>query len=101
MPTTLINPHKYKKFSYSTTKGKNSLGVEVEATKAIDVFIVQERDLQDWRNSREFEGVSFKRTKLVDAKVNIPKDFDSDWFLILENQNDDAVGVHYELYDLS
>ena len=100
MPTTLINPHKYKKFPYSTTKGRRRIEIQVEANRAIDVFIVQDRDLQDWRESRDYGGISFMSTKAVEAEINIPKGFDSDWFLILENHGDEPAAVHYELFDL-
>lgn len=100
MPVTIINPNKYKKFPYSTTKGKRRIEIQIEANRAIDVFIVQEQDFQDWRNSRDYGGISFKRQKRVEAEIEIPKGFDPDWFLILENHGEEPAGVRYELFDL-
>jgi hypothetical protein len=76
------------------------LGIQIEASNPIDVYIVQESDLQAWRNGRDYGGISFKSTKLIDAQVNLPKEFERDWYLILENSHEKAAGVHYELFDL-
>ena len=98
---TIINPHKYKKFAYSTTPRKNKLGIEVESNVPIDVYIVQSSDLATWRTGHgDYGGIAFQSTKLVDAQVNIPKDFDGDWYLILENSGEKQAAVHYELFDL-
>ncbi|MGA2144072.1 MAG: hypothetical protein ABSH49_03820 [Bryobacteraceae bacterium] len=101
MPVTLINPRKYKKFLYSTTPRKEKLGIEVEANVPIDAYIVQESDLETWRSGRrEYGGIGFASTKLVDAQVNIPKGFGPDWYLILENSGNKPAAVRYELFDL-
>ena len=101
MAVTIINPHKYKKFAYSTTPRKNKLGIEVESNVPIDVYIVQSSDLATWRTGHgDYRGIGFQSTKLVDAQVNIPKDFDGDWYLILENSGEKQAAVHYELFDL-
>lgn len=101
VPTTLITDGKYKKFPYTTTAGRRRLGIEVEASIPIDVYIVQASDLQSWRNKEDYSGISFQDTKLVDAQVNIPKNFEHDWFLILDNTGGEKpAAVHYELFDL-
>jgi len=100
VPTTLVNPQKYKKFMYSTTPKKKRLGIEIEANIPVDIYIVQVSDLQDWRDSRDYGGISFQSTKLVDAQINIPKGFESDWYLIIENPNEKPAAVHYDLFDL-
>jgi hypothetical protein len=101
VPTTLVNDGKYKKFAYSTTPGKKRLGIEIEASIPIDVYIVQASDLQAWRDTEDYTGISFQDTKLVDAQVNIPKNFERDWFLILDNTaGKKPAAVHYELFDL-
>lgn len=100
MPTTLVNAGKYKKFPYSTTPGRRRLGIEVESNVPIDVYIVQASDLQEWRNEDDFGGMSFMGTKKVDAEVNIPRSFEPEWYLILENTKERPAAVHYELFDL-
>ncbi len=74
--------------------------IQVESSAPIDVFIVQASDLQKWKNGEGYGGLSFLSRKLVEAEINIPKDFERDWFLILENRGDKAAAVHYELFDL-
>lgn len=100
MPTTLLNPKKYKKFPYATTRGWRKLGIEVEASIPIDVYIVQDSDLQNWRIGKSYGGVSFLAWKKIDAQINIPKDFEQEWYLVLENTGREIAAVHYELFDL-
>jgi hypothetical protein len=100
VPTTLVSPQKYKKFLYSTTPHKKRLGVDIEASSPIDVYIVRKSHLLQWRSSRDYGGIGFQRTKRVEAEVNIPSDFEPEWYLILENIGDNPAAVHYELFDL-
>jgi hypothetical protein len=100
VPTTLINSGKYKRFPYATTPGKPRLGIQVESSTPIDVYIVQFSDMDEWRMSEDYDAISFQHTEVVDAQITIPKGFQHDWWLILENTAEKAAAVHYQLFDL-
>jgi hypothetical protein len=101
VPTTLINPGKYKKFPYKTTPRKRRVEISIEANMPIQAYIVGASGLEDWRKEHNFDGWSFPADKRVKSTITIPRDFESEWFLIVENPSDDSpVAVHYELFDL-
>jgi hypothetical protein len=101
VPTTLVGAGKYKKFLYDTTPRTKGIQLKVEASQPIDIYIVQKSDLEAWRSSEDYRGSGFKSRKLLDAQMNIPKDFDTDWYLILDNTGSVRdVAVHYELFDV-
>jgi hypothetical protein len=100
VPTTLIHAGKYKKFSYSTAPKRRKVEINVEASAPVDIYVVQESELETWRAGDHFSGFSFPTGKQIEETITIPKDFDTDWYLIVQNRNDNDVAVHYELFDL-
>jgi hypothetical protein len=100
VPTTLLNAGKFKKFLYETTPRKRKIQIRVESNLPIDVFIVQASDIQSWKNSDDYGGMSFLSRKLIEAEVNMPKDFEQEWYLIIENHGAKPAAVHYELFDV-
>ena len=100
MPTTLLGPGKYKKFLYETTPKKRRVGIQIESSSPINIYVVQASDLQNWREGRDYGGMSFLSRKLLDVQVNIQKDFENEWYLVMENEREKPAAVHYELFDL-
>lgn len=100
MPTTIINPQKYRKILYETSPRKRKVEIEIEANSPIDIYIVQASDLRDWRASREYGGMSFKARRTLDFQIKMDPEFEDEWYLILENYSDKPVAVHYEVYDV-
>jgi hypothetical protein len=85
---------------YDTTPKRKGIRIKVEASAAINVYIVQSSDLQTWRRSSpNYGGAAFLSRKNLDARLDIPKDFEQDWFLILDNVGDMPAAVHYEIFD--
>jgi hypothetical protein len=100
VPTTILNPNKYRKFLYETSPRRRKIEVKFEASDAIDVYIVQASDLESWRQSRDYGGVSLKRTRGQTFQVKMERDFEDEWYLIFENFSVKPVAVHYEVYDV-
>lgn len=97
VPTTLIGPHKFKKFRYETTS--SSLDMKIEANTPVSVYIIQLSDLENWKTDRTYDGWSFPSGKIIQAKIKFPKHFELNWYLVVYNKGEEPAAVHYELFD--
>ena len=96
--TQVINPNKFRKMLYDTPKSRR-VELDVEASSAVDVFVVQKSDLDQWRKRQDYGGMGFFRQKKLKQPIKLERGF-GDWYLIIENRSDVPVAVHYEVYDL-
>jgi hypothetical protein len=100
VPTTTLNPGKFRKFLYETTTKRRKVDLRVEASAPVEVYIVQESDLDNWKAGDSYEGWSFPTAKATRAQLIFPAAFEKDWYLVLRNPGDKVAGVHYELFDV-
>lgn len=100
VPLIEIQPHRYRKIRYDTPPQLQQMSILMEATSAIDVFIVPVSDLEKWRRgSSDYSGDGFLRKKRLNVKLSIGPEFESEWYLILENKSDKPVTASYEVFD--
>jgi hypothetical protein len=86
---------------YETTPKRKGIRIRIEANIAIDIYVVQASDLQSWRrSSRNYGRAAFLSRKLLDARIDIPKESEPDWYLILDNVGERPAAVHYEIFDI-
>ena len=100
MPTKLVNAHKFRKILFETPPPRKRVEVEIEASNPIDIYVVQKSDLEEWKSGEDYGGMSFQGKKKLTFQFRVERDFDDEWYLILENDSDIAVAVHYEVYDI-
>lgn len=96
MPLVTIGPGKFRKTEFPPP-GRRKIEIEMEATGAVDVFLVDVRDYDKWRSGRSYTGASFLRRRTLNARIESDKPQD-DWYLIFENHSPEEVTVHYEVY---
>jgi hypothetical protein len=89
-----------RKFLYETTTKRRKVDLRVEASAPVEVYIVQESDLDNWKAGDSYEGWSFPTAKATRAQLIFPAAFEKDWYLVLRNPGDKVAGVHYELFDV-
>ena len=94
-----IQPERFRKIRYDAPV-KHKVEIEIEATAAIDIFIVPVPEFDKWkRGSGNYGGDGFLRKKNLQLRVNI-EDSQDGWYLILENRTDSVVVVRYEVYEV-
>ncbi len=98
MPTVTINADRFVKILYSRVKGR-TLGVNISAERAIDIYMVPAAEYTKWRSGQEFMGVSRFRRGEIDLRINNGPEFEEDWYLVLENFNSEPVTVDYEVFE--
>ena len=99
MPLIEVQPQRFRKIRYDAPR-KHKVEIEIEATAAIDIFIVPVREFDRWkRGSEDYGGDGFLRKKLLQLRVNI-EDAGEGWYLILDNRTDSVVAVRYEVYEV-
>ena len=96
MPATTVKPHKFVKVLYGSLN-RGTLGIEVDADKAIDVFTVPVSEFERWRSREQFTGSSFLGKRRVNFEVNTGPEFDGEWYLVLENPSDEPVEVDFDV----
>jgi len=52
-----------------------------------------------WRSHNPFGGSSFLRRRNVNLEFNEGPEFESDWYLVLENVSDDPIYVEYSVFE--
>ncbi len=99
MPVLEIQPQRYRKILYENPRRGRRLNIEVEATAALDIFIVPVSALEAWRRgSRDYEGDGFLRRKTLQIQLGSEgREFDREWYLILDNRSDRAVSASYSV----
>jgi hypothetical protein len=101
MPVLEIQPQRYRKILYETPRRGKKLNIEIEATGALDIFIVPASSLEAWRRgSRDYEGDGFLRRKVLQIQLNSQgREFDREWYLILDNRSDHIISASYSVYE--
>jgi hypothetical protein len=99
VPTQVISPRKFRKMLYDTPKSRR-IELDIEASSPVDVFVVEKNDLEEWRKRKDYGGMGFFKQKKLKQPIKLARDFQNDWYLIIENRSDAPVAVHYEVYDL-
>ena len=97
--TKIVGPLKYRKILFTTPRSRR-VELVVEASDPVKVFAVYADDIDRFRDGDRFEGLEFKPTKDLRQKVRLPFRIDDDWYLVMENDGDQPVAVHYEVYDV-
>lgn len=98
MENVLISSHKFRKVLYDRAR-RSSLGIKVKSDHTLNIHTVPVDELERWRNGRSFHGSSFLKRKSLGIEFNAGMEFNSDWFLILENVSDYDADVEYDVYD--
>jgi hypothetical protein len=98
MPLVEIQPGAFRKIRYDAPT-KNKVEISVEATGALDVFVVPASDIEKWRRGGDYGGDGFRRKKNLQIQMKVNKDFEDEWYLVLENKSDNACTAHYEVYE--
>jgi hypothetical protein len=98
MPKVTIGADKFVKFLYSRAK-RNTLGIKINAERAIDIYTVPAAGYTQWRSRQEFMGVSRFRRREIDIRISNGPEFEDDWYLVMENFNTEPVTVDYEVYE--
>lgn len=100
MPLLEVQPQRYRKVLYDTPRRGKALSIEIEATAALDILIVPESALEAWRRgSRDYEGDSFLRRKLLKIQLGFEGRAFDRWYLIFDNRSDAPITVSYAVYE--
>jgi len=59
------------------------VGIEVEATGALDIFVVPASQIEQWRRGSNYAGDSFMRRKNLQVKLR-GTEFEDGWYLVLD-----------------
>jgi hypothetical protein len=98
MPIHEVRPGKFRKFRYETAPRRRTIELKVEATNAINVYLVDTEHLEEWKRGRDYSGISFTRKRVIDEEIKLPRNFD-DWFLIVENTGENPATVYFDVYE--
>jgi hypothetical protein len=101
MPVAVIKPNSHLKVKYSVPK-KRRIEYEVEASVPVTTFVLDEEGLQEY-NKKGSDVYSyyggFPHRRVHKEKVDLPSDFDSSWYLVIQNDSTkDPVAVRYDVY---
>lgn len=100
MPFVEIQPEKYRRILFDRPR-RRTVEINIEANRAVDVYVVPESNFEAWRRgSSDYGGDGFLRTKNLRVRLNKDRQFEDDWYLVLENRSDSPATVHYEVYEL-
>jgi hypothetical protein len=98
MPVALIKPNSHLKIKYPVPRGRR-IEYEVESDKPVTTYVLDEEGLDQFYNGRAeyitsyYGGFSGRRKHYQQLKLP----FKGDWYLVIKNDQDKAVAVHYEV----
>jgi len=99
MPTQIVSAGKFRKVRYDTPR-RRKVELQVEASSPINVYLIDAEDLDRFRSGGEVEGSHFSNTKRLETEVRLPLEFGAEWYLVIENPDEDKpVAVHYDVFD--
>ena len=99
MPTKVINPKKLRKILYVTPRRRN-VEIDVEASERVSVYVVAADEIDNFKSGDPFDGLRFRPTSNLERDVTLPFDPGDEWYLVIENESDKPVAVHWEVYDI-
>lgn len=99
MPVASISPNKFVKVLYNHAR-RGSLGINVSADRAIDIYTVPLSEYDRWKSRREYVGsASYFRRRNLGLEFNSGPEFEEDWYLIMENFQNERAQVEYEVFE--
>jgi len=99
VPLIEIQPQRFRKIQYERPPKGRNIGIDIEATGALDIFVVPASQIDKWkRGSAEYGGDGFLRKKTLQVKFGIGPEFEDDWYLVLENKFDRPITAKYEVF---
>jgi hypothetical protein len=96
VPTKLLSPHKFTKIRYEGPR-RDSVKIKVESSAPINVYGITADKLSDFREKGRYDLFRFAEQTELRKTLSLPSE---DWYLILENDSSDPIGVHYEVFDV-
>jgi hypothetical protein len=101
VPIIEIQAQRFRKILYDNPRRGKSINIDIDATAAIDIFVVPVSAFESWRKGgRDYEGDAFLRRKTLQIQLNSQgREFDREWYLILDNRNDRSVSANYSVYE--
>jgi hypothetical protein len=95
VPTKLLSPQKFTKILYGGPR-RDCVKIKVEASAPINIYGISTDKLSEFRDKGRYDLFKFEKKAELSKTVPLPND---DWYLILENESDNPIAVHYEVFD--
>lgn len=99
MPTRILSAHKFMKALYSGPQ-RRDIQIRFESSGPVNIYGVSEALFELFRTERRSDLFRFVAKMKLDKTIPIKAALGDDWYLILENQSDDPVAIHYEVFDV-
>ncbi len=99
VPTKIVRPGKFRKILHPfPPSGKVDL--HIEASAPIDIYVIDDDDLGAFRAGKPVGGFKFSDREALDRRrLDLSSQLSGDdWYLILDNDSEEPVAVHYEVY---
>jgi hypothetical protein len=99
MPTALIRPRSHLRVKYPVPR-TGRIEYEVEADNPVTTYVLDEEGLKEFQNGRTeyiesyYGGFPYRRVHYQSLKLPFRS---GNWYLVIKNDQDKAVAVHYEV----
>lgn len=80
--------------------GRHRVGMQVEASGPVDVYIVGQDLIEAFKQGIRDDSATwkFRGVTRLEKRLDLPFSVGSDWFLVIRNRGQEPVAIHYDLF---
>jgi hypothetical protein len=95
--TRLLAPRHFRKIRHTVPPGRR-VEILVEANGPVDIHVVPEDELEEFRTGNPISGPSYYDYKRLSKRLRLPFEEGSGWYLVIDNTSDEPRAVHYDVF---